>query len=230
MAGRPALQRRESLKPDTTAIDIAILPPADVSARAIALNAALPADESQGLRLGVDRLPHITLTQQFVPFESLDPLLAQLDRLVRNHEPVPLRVTGGGKGTSGLSSVWMTIERTPALANLHAQLLQAAEPFEVATGDASAFFGGDARARDVRWVSEFRRESSFDRFTPHITLGHAPEPPSVEPMEFVATTIAVCHLGRFCTCRQIFRAWDLPLPKAQSPEPKAQSARPKPRA
>ena len=32
MAGRPALQRRESLKPDTTAIDIAILPPADVQA------------------------------------------------------------------------------------------------------------------------------------------------------------------------------------------------------
>lgn len=191
------------------AIDIAILPPADVSARAIALSAALPADESQGLRLGVDRLPHITLTQQFVPSESLDPLLAQIDRLVRNFEPVPLRVTGGGKGSSGLSSVWMTIERTPALANLHAQLLQAAEPFEVTTGDAAAVFGGDARDRDVRWVRAFRRESSFDRFTPHITLGHASEPPTVEPMEFVATTIAVCHLGRFCACRKIFRAWDL---------------------
>lgn len=186
------------------AIDIAILPPADVSARAIALSAALPADESQGLLLGVDRLPHITLTQQFVPFESLDPLLAQLDRLLRDREPVPLRVTGGGKGSN---SVWMTIERTPALANLHAQLLQTAEPFEVTTGDAAAFFGGDARDRDVRWVREFRRESSFDRFTPHITLGHASEPPTVEPMEFVATTIAVCHLGRFCACQRIIRAW-----------------------
>ena len=193
----------------TTAIDIAILPPADVSARAIALSAALPADESQGLRLGVDRFPHITLTQQFVPSESLDPLLAQLGRLLRDCEPVPLRVTGGGKGTGGLSSVWMTIERTPALSNLHAQLLQAAEPFEVATGDDSAFFGRDARDRDVRWVRAFRRESSVDRFTPHITLGHASEPPTVEPMEFVATTIAVCHLGRFCTCCQTFRAWDL---------------------
>jgi 2'-5' RNA ligase len=191
------------------AIDIAILPPADVSARAIALSAALPADESQGLLVGVDRLPHITLTQQFVPSESLDPLLAQIDRLVRNFEPVPLRVTGGGKGSSGLSSVWMTIERTPALANLHAQLLQAAEPFEVTTGDAAAFFGEDARDRDVGWVRAFRRESSFDRFTPHITLGHASEPPTVELMEFVATTIAVCHLGRFCTCRKLFRAWDL---------------------
>ena len=191
------------------AIDIAILPPADVSARAIALSAALPADQSQGLLLGVDRFAHITLTQQFVPFESLDPLLAQLDRLLRDCEPVPLRVTGGGRGSSGVSSVWMTIERTPALANLHAQLLQAAEPFEVATGDDSAFFGGDARDRDVRWVRAFRRESSFDRFTPHITLGHASEPPTVELMEFVATRIAVCHLGRFCACHKIFRAWDL---------------------
>jgi hypothetical protein len=79
----------------------------------------------------------------------------------------------------------------------------------VTTGDAAAFFGGDARDRDVRWVREFRRESSFDRFTPHITLGHASEPPTVEPMEFVATTIAVCHLGRFCTCQRIIRAWHL---------------------
>ena len=77
------------------------------------------------------------------------------------------------------------------------------------TGDASAFFGEDARDRDVRWVRDFRRESSVDRFTPHITLGHASEPPTVEPMEFVATTIAVCHLGRFCTCQQIIRAWHL---------------------
>jgi hypothetical protein len=103
----------------------------------------------------------------------------------------------------------MAMERTPALASLHAQMLQAAEPFEVATGDAAAFVGEDARDRDVRWVREFRRESSVDRFTPHITLGHASEPPTVEPIEFVATTIAVCHLGRFCTCRQVFRAWEL---------------------
>ena len=195
------------LKPDTTvAIDIAILPPADVAARAIALSAALPSGESQGLLLGADCLPHITLTQQFVPYASLDPLLAQLDRVLHDREPLHLRVTGGGKGRN---SVWMAIERTPELVNLHEQLLQAAEPFEVTAGDASAFFGGDARDRDVRWVREFRRESSVERFAPHITLGHASDAPTVEPMAFVATTIAVCHLGRFCTCRHIFRAWDL---------------------
>jgi 2'-5' RNA ligase len=192
------------LKPDTTAIDIAILPPEDVSARAIALSAALPADESQGLLLGGDCLPHITLTQQFVLAASLDALFAQIDDVLRDRAPLRLRVTEGGRSSS---SVWMSIERTPELVSLHDQLLQVTEPFE-ATGDASAFFGEDARERDVGWVREFRRESSFDRFTPHITLGHASEPPVVEPIEFVATTIAVCHLGRFCTCRRIIRGWD----------------------
>lgn len=189
-----------------TAIDIAILPPADVSLRAIALSTALPAGESQGLMLGGDRLPHITLTQQFVPSTSLDALLDEIDRAVRGHRPLRLRVTGGGRSSN---SVWMSIERTPELVALHERLMKATESFETTTGDASAFFGEDARDRDICWVREFRRESSFDRFTPHITLGHASEPPVVEPMDFVATTVAVCHLGRFCTCRRRIGAWDL---------------------
>jgi len=196
------------LKPDTTttAIDIAILPPADVSARAVALSAALPVAESQGLLLGGDRLPHITLTQQFVQSESLDALLAQIDRVVGGESRLRLRVTGGGKISN---AVWMSIERTPELAGLHERLQQVTKPFEVSPGDPSAFFGNDARDRDAHWVEEFRRESSFDRFTPHITLGHAAAPPFIEPFDFVATTIAVCHLGRFCTCRRVIRAWSL---------------------
>jgi len=188
------------------AIDIAILPPRELATRAIALSAALPADESQGLLLGADRLPHITLTQQFVPDEALDDLVAQIDRVLRDREPLGLRVIGGGKGSN---SVWMAIARTPALVDLHEQLLQATESYEATTGDESAFFDNDARDRDVRWVREFRRESSVDRFTPHITLGHASKPPILESIDFVATTVAVCHLGRFCTCRRVIRAWDL---------------------
>jgi 2'-5' RNA ligase len=188
------------------AIDIAILPPPEVTNRAIALSAALPAGESQGLLLGADCVPHITLTQQFVPSQSLDSLLARLDSVLRDCAPLHLRVTGGGNGSN---SVWMAIERSPELVKLHEQLLQATEPFEVTTGDSTAFVGDDARDRDVRWVREFRQQSSFDRFTPHITLGHASRPPVIEPLDFVATVIALCHLGRFCTCRRIVRAWNL---------------------
>lgn len=81
------------------AIGIAILPPADVLARAVALSAALPAAESQGLLLGDDRLPHITLTQQFVPPESFDALFVQIDRVLAEQQPLRLRITGGGRGS-----------------------------------------------------------------------------------------------------------------------------------
>ncbi len=196
---------RRPTKQDTTAIDIAILPPADVSAWAIALSAALPPLESQGPLLGADRLPHITLTQQFVPSGSLEALLAEVDRVLRGGEPLHMRVTGGARWSN---SVWLSIERSAELVNLHEHLLHVAEPFETTIGDATAFVDEDAREGDVRWVREFRHQSSFDRFAPHITLGHGPTPPEIEPMSFVATTVAVCHLGRFCTCRRIFRAWN----------------------
>jgi 2'-5' RNA ligase len=188
------------------ALDVAVLPPAGVSAQAIALSAALPAAESQGLRLDADHLPHITLTQQFIPGDALEAWIAEVDRVLRDSGPLHLRVSGGGMGSS---AVWMSIERTPPLVGLHERLLHAAQAFEGSNGDASAFHDGDARERDIRWVRQFRRESSLDRFTPHITLGHASAPPAIEPFDFVATTIAVCRLGRFCTCRRIIRAWEL---------------------
>jgi 2'-5' RNA ligase len=188
------------------AIAIAILPPPDVSECAVALSAALPAAESQGLQLGPECLPHVTLMQQFVSRDALDELISDVDRVLRDQEPLPLRVTGGAKGSN---SVWMAVERTTALVRLHEQLLEANTVFDVVDGDAAGFFAADARDRDVRWVREFRRESSFASFTPHITLGHASEPPRVDAFDFVATTIAVCHLGRCCSCRRIIRAWEL---------------------
>jgi 2'-5' RNA ligase len=182
------------------AIDIAILLPPDVSQRAVALSAALPPHESRGLLLGPEYLPHITLTQQFTSRDALDEAIARVDLVLRDQKPLSLRVTGGARGSN---SVWMAVERTVEIMKLHERLLAATAAFDAADGDASAFFAADARDRDVRGVREFRLESSFARFMPHITLGHASEPPLVAPIDFVATRIAMCHLGRFCSCRRI---------------------------
>ena len=188
------------------AIDVAILPPADVSARAAALSAALPAGESQGLRLGGDCLPHITLTQQFVRAGDLDSVLERVGSILAGMEPMRLTVTGGGRGQS---AVWMAIELTPPLSELHRKLMNVLSPFERTDGTAAAFFNGGGRSTDVEWVARFRQTSSHTDFLPHITLGHSVTPPPVEPLRFTATTIAACHLGTFCTCRRVLRQWTL---------------------
>jgi 2'-5' RNA ligase len=188
------------------AIDVAILPPPDISRWAIELSAMLPRHESAGLRLGDDMLPHITLTQQFVQREEIDTVLDGVESALAGWAPFRLTITGARRGGS---SVWMAIDRTPALMELHRQLMDALHAFERTGGSEAAFFNSDARAGDVEWVAGFRRSSSYEAFAPHITLGHAATVPSVEPVTFDATAIAACHLGRYCTCRRVLRQWEL---------------------
>jgi 2'-5' RNA ligase len=188
------------------ALDVAILPPPDISRRAIELSAKLPQPESVGVRLGGDMLPHITLTQQFVESEGIDTVLDRVASALAGVAPLRLTVTGAGRGRS---SVWMAIQPTPVLIELHQRLMDSLREFERSDGTQAAFINGDARPGDLEWVAGFRRNSSYEAFTPHITLGHAATLPSVEPVTFDATTVAACHLGRFCTCRRVLRQWKL---------------------
>jgi 2'-5' RNA ligase len=187
------------------AMDVAILPPADVTARAIEFSAALPSERSQ-YRLDAEHLPHITLTQQFVRQDELDSAFARIDEALQQQRPLRIAITGGGQ--SG-HTLWLSVERTPDLQELHERVMEALRGLERPDGGPHAFFEGQGRMGDVLWVAGFRLKSSFGAFRPHITLGHGNEPPSVEPFAFDATTVAACHLGRFCTCRRVLRAWDL---------------------
>ena len=191
------------------ALDMAILPPPDVMSRAIAYSAALPAEGSQGLRLDGEHLPHITLTQQFIRHEELDIVFSRVEDVLEAQPPVRIKITGGGH--SG-HTLWLTVERTPELLDLHQQLMETLRGLERPHGGKQAFYEETGRVGDVLWVSSFRLESSFGAFTPHITLGHGARAPEVEPFAFDATTIAACHLGRFCTCRRVLRSWELKRP------------------
>jgi hypothetical protein len=188
------------------ALDIAILPPPDARERAVRLSATLRGSESQGLRLDAEHLPHITLTQQFVRLDELDAVFGRVDEALRGQPPLTIHVTGGG---TGASSVWMAVTRTAAISRLHERLMESLRGFERPGGGPAAFFEGDARAGDVVWVAGYRLKSSLSAYTPHITLGHASEPPRVDPLTFEATTVAACHLGRFCSCRRVLRSWEL---------------------
>ena len=191
---------------DLLALDVAILPPPDVGQQAVQVSAALPAGESQGLRLDAEHPPHITLTQQFVCVDELDAIFKCVDEALRNQPPLAIHVTGGAKGGG---SVWMAIERTTAIAELHERLMEALRRFEQPNGESAAFYEDDPRVGDKLWVTGYRLNASLSAYTPHITLGHASEPPRVDPFTFEASIVAACHLGRFCTCRRVLRSWNL---------------------
>lgn len=187
------------------AIDVALLPPPRVNQLAIDLSAALPRNESHGLRLDAMHLPHITLTQFFVRQDELEVAYEKIDETLRGVPPLHLTITGGGKTSTSVSLV---IDNTPELQGLHERLMEALRGVERPGGTPQAFLGG-ARMGDVLWVSSYRLKSSFGKFWPHITLGHAEKPPEVAPLSFQASQIAACHLGRFCSCHVVKRLWTL---------------------
>src|SRR5687767_15996328 len=108
------------------AVDVAILPPPDITARAIELSAALPAEGSQGLRLDAEHLPHITLTQQFIREDELDAAFERIDEVVAGLRPMRVVATGGGAGGHRL---WIEVERTPELCTLPHPLVEALRGF-----------------------------------------------------------------------------------------------------
>ena len=193
-------------------VDVALLLPEPVQERVRGINAALWAQEKDGFRFDATHLPHITLVQLFVQQKNLPALVKSIDSVLRSVSQLLLRVVGIGR--AGTTSHFL-LERMPELQDLHEKLMDAVAPLEEPPGTTAAFFasGEPARPSDVEWVAQYRSQASRNNYWPHITLGvgSPKESPKelMEPFDFAASRVALCHLGRFCTCRAVLHEWNL---------------------
>ena len=194
--------------PDTLlAIDVALLLPPAAQDVVTHLNARLTG-MPDGFRFDATHLPHVTLAQQFVPAADLSLVAAEVGAVVASFAPLPLaaeRLASSGLTTS------LVLGETQPLAALHVRLMDRLAPFDVTAGGAEAFFTGDEppRSRDVEWVTRFRTAAAYGSFEPHVTLGAGVLEGAAPSIEFEADEVALCRLGRFCTCRRVLASWTL---------------------
>ncbi|GEM_PF-595947 len=193
------------------AIDVAFLLPEQAQARALAVNATLWEQSPKGFRFDETHLPHITLVQQFVQRASLPDIFAAVEVVLGDF--LPLTLTVSHVETRGETAQFV-IAPHPELQRLHERLMEALAPFDEGDGPAEAFANGDEppRPRDLEWVRNYRARASGRHYFPHITLGKGIVTEPIAPFSFTADRIAVCQLGRFCTCRVILREWQLKRP------------------
>lgn len=196
--------------PTHTAIDIALLLPDSLSHSLMALNRTLQAPPD-GFYFDSTHLPHLTLVQQFVQRNDLEAIASVVEEVVQNQAPLALVTTD-----ISCAHVSSTLGVGPSreLAALHRRLMERLEPFHVEVDrndQADAFWTDDdgPRPADIDWVATFREQSALQRFDPHITIGAGMLTARVAPTPFVATQLAMCQLGRFCTCRRVLQAWRL---------------------
>ena len=189
------------------AIDVALLLPPRAYDLVTQLNARL-AGPPDGFRFDADHLPHVSLVQQFVPATDLPLLTAEVGAVLS--ATAPLTLVAERLRSSGVTTL-LDLAPTRPLATLHARLMDRLAPFDMTAGDADAFLaaGEPVRARDVEWVTRFRTAAAYAAFEPHVTLGAGVLDDAAPALEFEARQVAVCRLGRFCTCRRVLASWTL---------------------
>ncbi len=189
------------------AVDAAILLPPAAQQVVAQLNARL-APPPDGFRFDADHLPHVTLAQQFVPAADLRLVTAEIGAVLASFPPLTLtaeRLASSGTTTS------LVLAPTRPITDIHTRLMDRLAAFDMTAGGANAFLAnGEApRARDVEWVTRFRTAAAYGSFEPHVTLGVGALDSPAPVLEFAADAVALCRLGRFCTCRRKLASWTL---------------------
>ena len=189
------------------AIDVAILLSGPARTVVERLNAGFDHAPGAGFRFDASHHPHVTLSQHFVRRGRLSEVRRLVGDVMGRLDPFEIRVIGA---RAGRTSQILAVEASATLGQLHERLMDALGNEEV-TGDAAAFQadGEPARPADVAWVEGFRERSSYARYDPHVTVGIGPRPLSAAPFDFPVEEIALCRLGRFCTCRERLASWTL---------------------
>jgi len=190
------------------AIDIVLLPPDEVMKRAIDMNRVLSEKYDNGITLRPDKcMPHITLAMGCIRKSDIDQIASQMEEISYKFANVELEVEGGGS-----KKAWFKIVPEKYLQLMHESVMTGLFKFFSYNVKKEMFYSeGDESINDltVSYVERFPMESSFEGFTPHITVGSCEIDEEIEGFHFVASKLALCHLGNFCTCRRILRSFNL---------------------
>ncbi|MCH7977567.1 MAG: hypothetical protein IH935_01155 [Acidobacteria bacterium] len=214
------------------AVDVVLLPSEAMMDQAIALNRRLPGCSDQGMILNKkDCLPHISLAMGCIAGEAVPLIQTILGKIAQRFPKLDLTATAVRAVTSpaGRTVSSIEIERTAGLQRLHEAVMSKLSPHFSYTVSPEMFFvfladgvadetadaTADATANTtidkaaISWVENFPAQSSFTRFSPHITAGFGQTDYRLGPMRFRPASLALCQLGNFCTCRRILAAADL---------------------
>jgi len=189
------------------AIDVVLLPSEELTDKAIELNKKLLETFEKKIVLRKDScLPHISLCMGVVDEndlpaveEILQDIAKRFSSLSLNAVAMPPHTIPTGKKVSGL-----VLEKTEELQSLHETVMKKLDPYlthDVTTDLLCA--PPEIEEVSLYWIKIYAKEKSFKNYAPHITIGFGETDEVDLPISFSASTLALCHLGNYCTCRKV---------------------------
>ncbi|MFZ2145582.1 MAG: 2'-5' RNA ligase family protein [Sedimentisphaerales bacterium] len=196
------------------AVDVVLLPSEEMADKTIEANRELLKQCADKIVLDRERcLPHISLAMGCIDERDIADIEKILRTIVKQSSLGQLSVIGIHTGTNsaGERVSVIQIEKTEALQSLHEEVMRRLAPY----------FSYDVRAdmllsppkaseSTLAWIKSYPEKSSFEKFSPHITIGYGeindysfPPQGVLRTIKFAVSRLALCHLGNHCTCRKI---------------------------
>jgi 2'-5' RNA ligase len=189
------------------AVDIILFPSSLMADRVIEVNRELV--RQYGEKIVLNRLqcfPHISLCMGVLEEKTI-PVVSKILTKTGNGIP-PLNLTATGL-TAHLDSKGeiisgFEIKTTQELQLLHETIMKELARFlNYEVTKEMLFTPPPVSDSTLRWIKTYPEKSAFKNFRPHITAGFGEALPVELPIGFIASKLALCHLGNFCTCRKI---------------------------
>jgi 2'-5' RNA ligase len=189
------------------AVDIVLLPDGAMTDRAIEANQELVKTYGEKIVLNRENcLPHISLAMGCVDERDFDALEKVLRAIAKENFLPQLRVTGIQSSSNwvGETVSVFEVEKVRELQLLHEEIMERLAGFLSPDVDKEMLYDpADVSESTLLWIKNYREESSFGNFFPHITIGYGEMDDVSFPIQFEISSLAMCHLGNHCTCREI---------------------------
>lgn len=187
------------------AIDIVLLPPKEINDLSVKINKNLNPKEGETVFENGTCLPHISLLMGVLNVSERKKAEKLLKDAAKKFQPLELEISRVEKYilSDGKAVMGFGVSTTLKLRELHETLLESSA-FLGNDADAEMFYEQPIRQEIIEYLRSFKTEHSFKNFRPHITLGVGKHEVDIRfPTSFTASTIALCRLGNYGTCRKI---------------------------
>ncbi len=194
-------------------IDVVLLPSEEIVDLALEWNARLLEVYPDRICLGKKfTVPHISLAMACLPIAEMSQVEKWLAAIAADTKQLSLHIPGikvvynpAGEAISSFD-----IRPDAELRSLHERIVTGLSRLSTgpATPESTADPGG-VGASALQWISDYLSRHSFEAFWPHITLGYGQVEADFPAQDFVASRLAVFHLGNHCTCERPLLEWEL---------------------
>ncbi len=191
------------------AVDVVLLPDEAMTDKTIEVNAKL------GREIVLNKkncLPHISLVMGCIGERDLPAIEKVLTVIAERCTIGELKIAGLHTSTNARSETvsLFEVEKTKEIQTLHEMVMEKVQPYFSSDATGDMIYGDEEVAETtLEWIKNYRENSSFAKFYPHITIGYGQAEEQQFPISFTAEKLALCHLGNHCTCRKVLISIEL---------------------